>query len=56
MGGRTNVIFIYMEKKLTRSFYSKDAISVAKELLGKVLVRHFDDGTEIRTVITETEA
>ncbi|NPA36204.1 MAG: DNA-3-methyladenine glycosylase [Chlorobi bacterium] len=45
-----------MNKKLTKDFYSKDAVTAAKELLGKVLVRRFKDGTEIRAVITETEA
>ena len=45
-----------MNKKLTKSFYTRDAVTAAKQLLGKVLVRRFEDGTEIRTLITETEA
>ena len=34
----------------------QDAVTAARQLLGKVLVRRFDDGTVTRTVITETEA
>lgn len=41
--------------KLDRSFYDRDTITVARELLGKELVRVVD-GTVLRGVITETEA
>lgn len=41
--------------KLNRSFYGRDARIVAEELLGKVLVRKYDD-IVIKARITETEA
>ena len=42
-------------KKLERNFYTRDTITVAKELLGKYLV-HVVDGKELKVKITETEA
>lgn len=42
--------------KLSRSFYLGDAVTVAQKLLGKIIVRKFEDGTISRYVITETEA
>ena len=42
-------------KVLPRSFYSKDTVKVAKELLGKTLVRKIGNKT-ISGIITETEA
>jgi len=42
-------------KKLPRSFYARDTISVAKELLGKYLV-HNDNGEERIGKIVEVEA
>lgn len=42
-------------EKLDRVFYSRDSISVAKALLGKVLVRE-TDGERIAARIVETEA
>jgi len=41
--------------KLKRSFYDRDARMVAEDLIGKVLVRNYDD-VVIRARITETEA
>jgi DNA-3-methyladenine glycosylase len=41
--------------KLTQEFYNRDAIDVAKDLLGKVLVRRDNDNL-LRGVIIETEA
>lgn len=41
--------------KLSRDFYSRDTLKVAKELLGKVLV-HKVDGIKIKGRIVETEA
>lgn len=42
-------------KKLQRSFYDRDARIVAEDLIGKILVRRYDDKI-IKTRITETEA
>lgn len=42
-------------KKLDREFYHRDAVTVAEELLGKVLV-HEADGRRISAEIVETEA
>ena len=41
--------------KLIRSFYNRDARLVAEDLIGKVLVRKYDDKI-VRARITETEA
>lgn len=41
--------------KLSRSFYERDTITVARELLGKVLVRKTKDGIT-KGIIVETEA
>ena len=50
-------------KRLRRSFFNRDTNIVARELLGKKIVRVFDDGPsaqgglkKIEAVITETEA
>jgi DNA-3-methyladenine glycosylase len=45
-----------MEKKLSREFYARNADVVARDILGKVLIRKFPDGTRKEGVITETEA
>ncbi len=42
-------------QKLSRSFYGRDSVTVARELLGKVLV-HKTGGQELRAMIVETEA
>ena len=42
-------------KTLPRSFYARDTVKVAKELLGKTLVHKVKKGT-ISGIITETEA
>ena len=44
-----------MRKKLARSFFARDTRDVAKDLLGKFLVREVN-GTKIEGMITETEA
>ncbi len=41
---------------LTRDFYNRDTVEVARDLLGKQLVRVLDDGTRLVCRITETEA
>ncbi len=43
-------------KRLETEFYNRDAVTVAEKLLGKILVRRWDDGKESRYRITETEA
>ena len=43
-------------KRLSANFYKQDAVVVAEKLLGKILVRIWEDGTETRYRITETEA
>ena len=42
--------------RLNVHFYQQDAVTVAEKLLGKILIRVFDDGTTQRYRITETEA
>ena len=42
--------------KLSPSFFQRDVLAVAPELLGKLLVRRFDDGHIERYRITEVEA
>lgn len=42
--------------RLTSGFYKQDAVTVAEKLLGKILVRTWEDGTQCRYRITETEA
>ena len=41
--------------KLTREFYARDTLTVARELLGKYLVRIYND-EKLVCRITETEA
>lgn len=43
-------------KRLLNSFFQRDVLVVAPELLGKVIVRKFENGTIHRYVITEVEA
>jgi len=45
-----------MTERLTFDFFKRDVLLVAPELLGKLLVRWFDDGHTERYRITETEA
>jgi DNA-3-methyladenine glycosylase len=44
------------ETRLTLDFFNRDALVVAPELINKLLVRKFPDGTIVRYRITETEA
>ena len=41
---------------LTRDFYNRDTLTVARDLLGRELVRVLEDGTRLCCRITETEA
>ncbi len=43
-------------KKLNKKFYLNKTLKVAKELLGKYLVRKLEDGTILKGKIIETEA
>jgi len=43
-------------KKLDYNFYRRDVLEVAPGLIGKFLVRKFDDGKVFRSMITEVEA
>jgi DNA-3-methyladenine glycosylase len=43
-------------KRLDPSFFTRDVLDVAPQLLGKILVRKFPDGTIHQYRITETEA
>src|SRR5487761_1007342 len=45
-----------MRKILARSFYSRSPIIVAKELIGKSLVRILENGQKMEGIIVETEA
>jgi len=42
--------------RLTNDFFGRDVLEVAPELIGKVLVRKFENGNTIRFTINETEA
>lgn len=44
-----------MNRILPRSFYQRDTIQVAKELLGKVLIRKIDKNFILSGIISETE-
>lgn len=44
-----------MADRLTREFFTRDGITVARELLGKILVHETSLGT-VRGIITETES
>lgn len=43
-------------QKLPISFFSNDVLKIAPELLGKNIVRKFDDGTIGKYIVTEVEA
>ncbi|MDO5351009.1 MAG: DNA-3-methyladenine glycosylase [Lachnospiraceae bacterium] len=42
--------------RLSEEFYHRDCLEVAPELVGKVLVRTLEDGSQLRLRISETEA
>jgi DNA-3-methyladenine glycosylase len=43
-------------KRFGRRFYRRDPVTLAKALLGQILVRRLDDGTELSGRIVEVEA
>ncbi len=45
-----------MAERLPKSFYQRDVLEVAPELLGKIIVRKFDNQTNQQFKITEVEA
>ncbi|HZH70923.1 MAG TPA: DNA-3-methyladenine glycosylase [Mariniphaga sp.] len=45
-----------MNSRLTHEFFRRDVLTVAPELLGKILVRKFSSSDEKRYIITEVEA
>lgn len=45
-----------MNKILAEDFFRRDCLMVAPELVGKILVRKFSDGTILKERIAETEA
>jgi DNA-3-methyladenine glycosylase len=45
-----------MLQRLEKDFFTRDVLEVAPALLGKILVRRFQDGSELQLIITETEA
>lgn len=47
--------YITAKKRLDAAFFRRDAVTVSKELLGKVIVRKTSDGI-MRAKIVETEA
>ena len=51
-----NQILNSIMDRLNYDFYKQDALTVAQRLLGKILVRRWEDGSKTRYVITETEA
>lgn len=44
------------DQRLGKEFFLGDAVEVAQNLIGKTVVRRFDNGQELRYIITETEA
>ncbi|HZJ73219.1 MAG TPA: DNA-3-methyladenine glycosylase [Perlabentimonas sp.] len=42
--------------RLTDNFFKRDVLVVAPQMVGKILVRRFDDGQIVRLPITEVEA
>ena len=45
-----------MNQRLSANFFQRDVLKVAPDLLGKILVRQFDDGSVQKFVISEVEA
>lgn len=45
-----------MNRRIDADFFHRDALEVAPDLVGKILVHRLPDGTELRERIAETEA
>ncbi len=45
-----------MPQRLPLAFYTRDVLDVAPDLIGKVIIRKWEDGSISRHVISETEA
>lgn len=45
-----------MQTVLPPSFFNRPTVEVARDLIGKTLVRRFPDGTQTALTVTETEA
>ncbi len=45
-----------MGRRISAEFFHRDALEVAPDLVGKILVHRLPDGTELRERIAETEA
>jgi len=45
-----------MSKRLANSFFQRNVLDVAPELMGKIIVRKFEDGHIQKFIITEVEA
>ncbi|MCU7693572.1 DNA-3-methyladenine glycosylase [Haoranjiania flava] len=46
-----------MAQRITAAYFQQNnAVFAARDLLGKTLMRRFEDGSEVRATITETEA
>jgi DNA-3-methyladenine glycosylase len=43
-------------ERLDKNFFCRDVLEVAPDLIGKIIVRRFDNGNEQQFIITETEA
>src|SRR4029079_4838674 len=51
-----NAIKVTQLKPLSRNFFARPTVTVAHDLLGKLVVRIFDDGSYAAGMIVETEA
>jgi DNA-3-methyladenine glycosylase len=45
-----------MCNRFSQAFFQQSALDLAPMLLGQVLIRQFNDGSQLRTIINETEA
>ena len=52
----SQVSLVNDNKRLGFEFYDKSCLDLSQSLLGKILVRRFDDDTKVRTRIVEVEA